>query len=95
MAKTKKTRGKGKGAVSTKPNPAKKDADIAPKVSPATYLQQVQQEGRKVVWPTVAETRQTTIMVMIMVIITGIFFFAVDFLIGQVVPFVLSFGDVS
>ena len=82
-------------AKAKKDNPAKKDADIAPKVSPATYLQQVQQEGRKVVWPTMAETRQTTIMVMIMVLISGIFFFAADYLIGIVVPFVLSFGEVS
>ena len=74
-------------------NPAKADAAIAPRVSPATYLQQVQQEGRKVVWPTWAETRQTTIMVMIMVVIMGMFFFAVDYLIGVVVPWVLSFGS--
>ena len=74
-------------------NPAKKDADVAPKVSPATYLQQVQQEGRKVVWPSWKETRQTTIMVMIMVVIMGAFFFAADYLIGIVVPWVLSFGS--
>ena len=74
-------------------NPAKKDADIAPKVSPATYLQQVQQEGRKVVWPSWKETRQTTVMVMIMVVIMGAFFFAADYLIGIVVPWVLSFGS--
>lgn len=75
-----------------KGNPAKKDADVAPKVSPATYLAQVQQEGRKVVWPSWKETRQTTILVMICVILFGIFFFAVDFLIGIVVPWVLNFG---
>ena len=74
-------------------NPAKAGADIAPRVSPATYLQQVQQEGRKVVWPTWKETRQTTVMVMIMVVIMGLFFFAVDFLIGIVLPWVLSFGS--
>ncbi|GLQ19808.1 preprotein translocase subunit SecE [Algimonas porphyrae] len=76
-------------------NPAKKDADVAPKVSPATYLAQVQQEGRKVVWPTWKETRQTTVLVMIMVLIMGLFFFLVDFLIGIVVPWVLSFGSAS
>ena len=74
-------------------NPAKKDADVTPKVSPATYLAQVQQEGRKVVWPSWKETRQTTILVMICVILFGVFFFAVDFLIGIVVPWVLNFGS--
>ncbi len=78
-----------------KGNPAKKNADVAPKVSTATYLAQVQQEGRKVVWPSWKETRQTTILVMIMVLIMGIFFFAVDFFIGIVVPWVLSFGSSS
>lgn len=81
---------KGKSA-----NPAPKDAKMAPKVSPATYLAQVQQEGRKVVWPSWKETRQTTILVMICVLLFGIFFFAVDFLIGVVVPFVLNFGSAS
>lgn len=76
-------------------NPSKQDAKAPPKVSPATYLAQVQQEGRKVVWPSWKETRQTTILVMIMVVIMGIFFFAVDFLIGIVVPWVLNFGSVS
>lgn len=74
-------------------NPAKKDADMAPKVSPATYLAQVQQEGRKVVWPSWKETRQTTILVMLCVVLFGLFFFAVDFLIGIVVPWVLNFGS--
>ena len=79
---------KGKSA-----NPSKKDADMAPKVSPATYLAQVQQEGRKVVWPSWKETRQTTILVMLCVVLFGLFFFAVDFLIGIVVPWVLNFGS--
>jgi preprotein translocase subunit SecE len=81
---------KGKSA-----NPAKKDAGMAPKVSPATYLAQVQQEGRKVVWPSWKETRQTTILVMICVLLFGLFFFAVDFLIGIVVPWVLNFGSAA
>ena len=74
-------------------NPSKKDADMAPKVSPATYLAQAQQEGRKVVWPSWKETRQTTILVMLCVVLFGLFFFAVDFLIGIVVPWVLNFGS--
>ncbi|MEL6688471.1 MAG: preprotein translocase subunit SecE [Pseudomonadota bacterium] len=74
-------------------NPSKKAAEAPAKVSPATYLAQVQQEGRKVVWPSWKETRQTTILVMICVILFGVFFFAVDFLIGIVVPWVLNFGS--
>ena len=90
MAKGRKAKTAAAGA-----NPAKRDADIAPRVSPATYLQQVNAEGRKVVWPSWKETRQTTIMVMICVLIFGLFFFVVDYLIGIVVPWVLSFGRPS
>jgi preprotein translocase SecE subunit len=45
--------------------------------------------------PSWKETRQTTILVMICVVLFGIFFFAVDFLIGIVVPFVLNYGSPS
>ena len=67
--------------------PANKD-----KVSPVKYLGQVRQEGRKVVWPTRQETITTTILVMIMVLLFGAFFFVVDMFIRFIVNFVLSFG---
>ena len=51
------------------------------KVSPAKYIAQVRQEGRKVVWPGWRETYTTTILVMIMVILMGIFFFFTDYVI--------------
>ncbi len=70
--------------------PAKKD-----KVSPVKYLGQVRQEGRKVVWPTSRETITTTILVMVMVIIMGAFFFVVDWIVGMIIQFVLSFGGGS
>ena len=62
------------------------------KVSPVKYLGQVRQEGRKVVWPTRPETITTTILVMIMVLLTGAFFFVVDMVVRFVVNLVLGFG---
>ena len=62
------------------------------KVSPVKYLGQVRQEGRKVVWPNRQETITTTILVMIMVLLTGAFFFVVDMVVRLVVNFVLGFG---
>ena len=48
------------------------------KTNPFTFLQQVRAEVAKVVWPTRRETIITTIMTLILVFITAIFFFVVD-----------------
>lgn len=48
------------------------------KIGPVQYLAQVRQEGRKVVWPTRPETVTTTIMVMVMVVLMGVFFLITD-----------------
>ena len=48
------------------------------KVSPSEFLKQVRAETGKVVWPTRKETVTTTIMVLIMTTLLGIFFFGVD-----------------
>ena len=48
------------------------------KVSPVEFLKQVRVETGKVVWPTRKETVTTTIMVLIMTTLLGIFFFGVD-----------------
>ena len=70
-------------------------ASHSDKVSPIKYVGQVRQEGRKVVWPTSRETVTTTILVMVMVIIMGAFFFVSDWLVNLVIQFVLSFGGAS
>ena len=62
------------------------------KVSPVKYLGQVRQEGRKVVWPTWAEVYKTTILVMIMVAIMGLFFFVVDWALANLVQLILRIG---
>lgn len=51
---------------------------MASKTNPFTFLQQVRAEVAKVVWPTRRETVVTTIMTLILVFITAIFFFIVD-----------------
>jgi preprotein translocase subunit SecE len=44
------------------------------------FMQAARVELRKVVWPTRVETRQTTIAVIIFVVIMGVFFWALDLL---------------
>ncbi|EFL89945.1 preprotein translocase subunit SecE [Ahrensia sp. R2A130] len=51
---------------------------MASRTNPFTFLQQVRAEVSKVVWPTRKETVVTTIMTLILVFLTAIFFFVVD-----------------
>ena len=62
------------------------------KVGPVKYVGQVRQEARKVVWPTWRETVTTTILVMIMVILMGIFFFIVDWALASLIKIILGLG---
>ncbi len=48
------------------------------RTNPLEFLQQVRNEASKVTWTTRNETLVSTIMVLIMVAIMAIFFFAVD-----------------
>ena len=57
----------------------------ARRVGPVEFLRQVNKERKKVTWPSFRETYLTTIMVFIMVGLTMVFFFGVDY--------VLAFGE--
>ncbi|MCF6220383.1 MAG: preprotein translocase subunit SecE [Robiginitomaculum sp.] len=65
------------------------------KVGPVKYLEQVQQEGRKVVWPSARETMTTSIMVIIVMIFLGVFFWVVDFFAGNTVVCVAEIGQAA
>ncbi len=73
-------------------SPDKKTAD---KVGPVKYVGQVRQEARKVVWPTSRETMVTTVLVMVMVILMGIFFFFVDWVLAFAIRIILGLGGVA
>ncbi len=68
-------------------------ADNKAKTGPVKYLGQVRQEGRKVVWPSARETMVTTILVLIMMVLFGIFFFIVDWITANGVTFFLNMGS--
>jgi len=48
------------------------------KTSPMQFLREVRAEARKITWTTRKETWITSVMVFIMVILTAVFFLAVD-----------------
>ena len=54
------------------------------------FFAQVCQEAAKVTWPTIAETRVTTIAVFLMILMSVIFFAIVDFSLSTIVRFVLN-----
>ena len=54
------------------------------------FFAQVRQEASKVTWPTIAETRVTTIAVFIMILMSIVFFFFVDWVISAAVKLVLG-----
>jgi preprotein translocase subunit SecE len=61
-----------------------------PRVTTMEFISQVRQEASKVTWPTRKETTTTAIAVFIMVVLAMIFFFTVDWLIGNLVSLVLN-----
>ena len=48
------------------------------RVGPFTFVKQVQQEARKVTWTTFRETWIASVMVVIMVVLAAVFFYATD-----------------
>ena len=56
------------------------------------FLGLARTEVRKMVWPTRAETMQTTLMVFILVVILAIFLWFIDMLLGAGVKALLSVG---
>ena len=63
------------------------------KFAPIEFFKQVRAEVRKVTWPTRAETTQSAIAVMIMVVIASIFLFTADQLIAWVIRLVLGLSS--
>ena len=57
-----------------------------------TFSQSARTEVRKVVWPTRAETMQTTLIVFVLVLIVGLFLWMLDLLFGAGFQWVTGIG---
>jgi preprotein translocase subunit SecE len=62
------------------------------RTNPFEFIQQVRAETAKVTWPTRNETVVTTIMVVVMAILTAIFFFLADQILSWGVSLLLGLG---
>lgn len=60
---------------------------------PLEFLREVKAEAGKVTWPTRKETGITTMMVLVMVILTALFFFLIDQLLNWGIGALLGLGN--
>ena len=60
------------------------------KTSIPEFVNQVQSETKKVVWPTREETIRTSIFVFIMMVVLALFFLGVDTVFSALVKFLLT-----
>jgi preprotein translocase subunit SecE len=69
----------------------------APKkrTNPVQFFREVRAEAKKITWPSRRETWITTVMVLIMVVITAVFFLAVDATLAVGVSSLLKLGNPS
>lgn len=56
------------------------------------FFKDARTEVRKVVWPTRAETTQTTIMVMVIVFLVGVFLWLLDWMLSGAFRFITNLG---
>jgi preprotein translocase subunit SecE len=69
------------------------DAPAKKRVAPIQFLREVRAEARKVTWTTWKETWITSVMVGIMVVMTAIFFFVIDWVMGLGIGEVLKVAN--
>ena len=94
---------KGRAASATVINAEDKDKDAGtPRpnlfqmiVGFPRFVREVRAEGRKITWPSRNETWITSVMVGIMILITVLFFFAVDFVMSTLVGYIIKIGAPS
>jgi preprotein translocase subunit SecE len=64
-----------------------------PRTNLTEFVRETQREIAKVTWPTRKETLVTTAMIVVMALITGVFFLAVDTVLGFVVSRILGMSS--
>ncbi len=60
------------------------------RTSIADFIQETRQETAKVTWPSRKETLTTTVMIVVMALVTGVFFLGVDSAIGFIISHILG-----
>jgi preprotein translocase subunit SecE len=58
-----------------------------------TFFRETEREAAKVTWPTRRETLMMTVMIIVMALVVGIFFFGVDSALGFAISHVLGMNS--
>ncbi len=61
-------------------------------MNPAKFMREVKQETRKVTWPTRKETTVSTVLVLVLAMITSLFFLMVDSVLAAAIQWILGIG---
>lgn len=59
-------------------------------VSPVTYVREVVQELKKVSWPSLEQTRNMTILVVVVSLLVGVYVGGLDFLFSRLVGLLIN-----
>jgi preprotein translocase subunit SecE len=59
-------------------------------LNPAKFIREVRQEMRRVTWPTRKETTVSTITVLILVVLSSVFFLLTDMLAGSIIRMIIG-----
>jgi len=65
----------------------------APKNSLADFVRETRQEIAKVTWPTRKETLVTTSMIVMLALVTGVFFLGIDSVLGFIISRILGMNS--
>jgi preprotein translocase subunit SecE len=60
--------------------------------NPVEFAREVRTEADKITWPTLRETMITSVLVLIMVVLTALFFLVADQIFSRAVAFILGLG---
>lgn len=59
-------------------------------LNPAKFIREVRQEMRRVTWPTRKETTISTITVLVLVVLSSVFFLLTDMLAGLIIRMIIG-----
>lgn len=63
------------------------------KFNPAVFVSETRNEVTKVTWPTRKETMMTTVMIVVMALVSGVFLFLVDHGLSFVIRHILGMAS--
>jgi preprotein translocase subunit SecE len=70
--------------------PNRNGSNVMASFKPVQFFNDVKREAKRISWPSAKETRLSTIMVFVMVTISGLFLFTADQAIGAVIKMILN-----